>query len=455
MPEFTPFDYVIEKALISSDRLVEPYSISDMIVQINIYESIDKLYLTGDLTFIDTYDIFNSVDFLGAEFIDLEISIPSDDNKSFKRRFNIHSIGGAVKTNDNTEVIGLNLIEDSYFQSETKTISKSYTNVPNIILENIINDGELDRTLDYDGDIFQKDFRIIVPYLTPMEAMFFIKDRLTDTNGMPYYLYSSFGDEKRLKLTNLSEILNDSNILINNNSPFIYTQAAAAKTRALSLEKQSRIISKYRVSRSEELIKFIKNGSIGADYQFINLIKPSANTTYRFDINKQYNNIKNFGTIKPQDAPLYDEEFMDGLHNVASTHTSQIYSNGIYTDPLVNNIFDSSNHHNKSISKSMRQFITKSPMDFEIPGALLMSNGKGSNCVGRTIPVRFLKNIQPDGHKDMDDSIDIKKSGEYLIYSARHTFSSERYDVGVTGVKLTNLEGTTRPRGKPRVDIGV
>ena len=34
---------------------------------------------------------------------------------------------------------------------------------------------------------------------------------------------------------------------------------------------------------------------------------------------------------------------------------------------------------------------------------------------------------------------DSKKSGDYIIKSARHIFKRERYDITVTGVKMGNL----------------
>jgi hypothetical protein len=38
-----------------------------------------------------------------------------------------------------------------------------------------------------------------------------------------------------------------------------------------------------------------------------------------------------------------------------------------------------------------------------------------------------------------DVKLDLKKSGDYLIYSAKHAFSSNNYNIHLTCVKLTNF----------------
>ena len=57
---------------------------------------------------------------------------------------------------------------------------------------------------------------------------------------------------------------------------------------------------------------------------------------------------------------------------------------------------------------------------------------------GRNITLHFLNSIT-DKSTD-EEKLDIKKSGDYLIYAAKHSFKKEKYDLQITGVKLANMD---------------
>ena len=68
--------------------------------------------------------------------------------------------------------------------------------------------------------------------------------------------------------------------------------------------------------------------------------------------------------------------------------------------------------------------------------------GKEHLTVGRIINLRFISNLIDATENGANVNIDKKKSGEYLIFSARHMMKKENYNIGLTCVKLANLRDT-------------
>ena len=58
--------------------------------------------------------------------------------------------------------------------------------------------------------------------------------------------------------------------------------------------------------------------------------------------------------------------------------------------------------------------------------------------IGRIINLQFISNFI-GANEEADVSIDRKKSGEYLIFSARHMMKKEQYNIGLSCIKLANL----------------
>ena len=85
----SPFDYNLEKAQIFSEKFVNDprLEIKNLITDIEIFEHLDKPYLTATLVFVDDIDIYNVIDFSGAEKIILEIRLPGTDTTKVSKTF--------------------------------------------------------------------------------------------------------------------------------------------------------------------------------------------------------------------------------------------------------------------------------------------------------------------------------------------------------------------------------
>ena len=138
MSDYTT-EFLIKKLRIRKDRDdgSAVYDITAVINEVNIYEHIDKPYLTGQILFADNDRIVERTEISGTEVVEIEIT--TDNGKpeyTIQKRFIITEIVRSVKTNDSTELVGFSLIEDIGYYSRLIKLQKSYNGKPADIIKN-------------------------------------------------------------------------------------------------------------------------------------------------------------------------------------------------------------------------------------------------------------------------------------------------------------------------------
>ena len=66
-------DFLIETVILTSDRAIEPLELKFSVTDIAVFEHMDKPYLTGYITILDSKRLFDRFDFQGAEKIVISI----------------------------------------------------------------------------------------------------------------------------------------------------------------------------------------------------------------------------------------------------------------------------------------------------------------------------------------------------------------------------------------------
>ena len=91
-----------------------------------------------------------------------------------------------------------------------------------------------------------------------------------------------------------------------------------------------------------------------------------------------------------------------------------------------------------SINHALRNMITKSSINISVPGVHYLKDENRS--IGRQIEFFYQNNKVAELEKGSkiaeQDLRDIKRSGKYVIYAAKHIFSNNRHSVNLRGVKL-------------------
>ena len=137
--------YKITEALISADRLggfdALSFNVQNQIVEFNVFESLDKPYLTGSVAILDDKGLFDAIQFQGTELFRLSMaSLQNDLDPIFQKGFYLTGVERSVKSNDNAKssVYLFSFIEKHAFKSRLTKISRSFNSSLDFAITQII-----------------------------------------------------------------------------------------------------------------------------------------------------------------------------------------------------------------------------------------------------------------------------------------------------------------------------
>jgi hypothetical protein len=428
--EITPFDFEVVEARISADRLAFTVDLARVVAEINIFEHIDKPFLTGNILFNDNDNLYNEINWQGTEYLDLTLRTSKNADFTISRKFRITKVVQSVKSNDQNETFLIDFTDNSAYESAKTRVQKHYQGKHKDVIERILDEHlGLEMMSENKPDSY-KDVRAIIPNMTPLQAAMWIKDRSPDVYGSPYFLYASLADE-RIRYIDLETILSLNPV--NAGRDYIYAQAFGSKSAASSFEDQCFIIQTYRQSQSENMIGLVKEGYVGAKWNFFDTTRMDQYTVDH-DISKTFDSMVARGVFPAdQNKPVYDKAAM--LHETSSREINQIATSRLYSDwETVSSIYEAEEqtfHAEKVTQKSLRNFLMKSSIDINVPGHNFLLKRK-CMTLGNNINVMF--QVNDDIENDVKDH---KRSGRYMVYAARHVFTANRYTVNLTCAKLS------------------
>lgn len=437
MSDYTT-EFLIKKLRIRKDRDdgSAVYDITAVINEVNIYEHIDKPYLTGQILFADNDRIVERTEISGTEVVEIEIT--TDDGKpeyTIQKRFIITEIIRSVKTNDSTELVGFSLIEDIGYYSRLIKLQKSYNGKPADIIKNILMDNLNRELFNIGGNEFKEfsDMKVIVPNLSPLDAANWVKDRASSQSGMPFFLFSTICDnrirlldlEKILELTPLNEGIYD----------YVYLQGSSGGFSAQD-PRQNYAIRDFSYVGAEDQLMLARKGFVNSTYNFIDTVTNMSYTS-RIDANEIFTKIP---FESRQNVPVYDGSAMINnkkMHEYNTSEISQMAPSHTFEDGSYNyyESNDTNSHMLKAKSKALRHFLHKTPIQISVPGNNFLYSGV-NHSIGNLINISFQANTISYSDEDGSNNLDKRKSGSYMIYATRHIFQGEVYSAVVSCTKL-------------------
>lgn len=431
-------DFILKSVILESDKSPTKIDLSQVVSDLDIFEHLNKPYLTGMLLFVDNQGIFSKLNISGGERIEITILSTRKEAIPIVKRFVVSKITNNIKVNDNAEAISLQLIEDFAFYSNALNVNRAYSNTPTNIVQKISAD-YLNKEVESVKDNFQEIIKVIVPNLNPIEALMWIKNTATNKSGFPYYLFSSLF-EPTLKFYDLETLITAQ--VMNPSSPYSYWQS---NSQSADTTRRRRTIESYSYSNIDDIFSLIDEGVIGAEYTYLNTL---TGTNHKFDfdiVSDVFLNLHENVLNKEQNVPIYSPDLSYDnqiIHKLKSRTITQIGGAGVYTDGIneINSYNEASTigeYKKKVIAKSLTSFLSKSPINISVNG-LDFIDGEANSTIGNSIKIQFL--TSEIDSKTQQNKIDNKKSGDYLIYSARHMFKNERYDILLGCTKLANSE---------------
>lgn len=434
--------YVLESALLETTRLSGiSTDIANLITDFQIFEHLDKPYLTAVVAFSD-HGIVEAYEIMGGEILTLRVkcTVPKvEDSRPVEKRFIIQKQVTGSKINDRTEAVVFHLIEEHAFRSSLININKAYTGTPTEIIGDILK-SYLNKTLQYSDNIFEGNIKAIVPNLSPLETCVWFKNRSTSQDQLPYFLFSNLNDDK-IRFLDLGTMLKQNPMNID--TPYAY---AIGSNSSLAIKKYI-TIQDYEYSHVHDIQNLIRSGAISSNTGFIDTTMGVINEV-NFDARDAFTNLAQKDYI-PVSQGKYNHGFDissddENIHSFKTARSTYISSSGAYKE--LNGGYKSFReensvqaYKNKVNANALFQFMTKSPISIRVQGLDYIQGTQSENyTVGRTIRVLFLNNMTEE-----KPGYDPAKSGDYIIYATKHNFSRERYDVTLLLSKIANFDGAS------------
>ena len=427
--------YVLDSVRIFSSRSTIPVEIANVVSDLDIFEHLDTPFLTAQIAFADESNLMSRLDLQGAEYVVIKIKPNVEAEPVIEKRFVIETVLSQTKVNETSEMVILSLYEDILFKSNFKNVNKSYSGSPVQMIKDIAEEF-LDKGVIQEGQsTFQNKIKLIVPNLDPLKAIAWIKNRMTTSDGVPDFIYSTLGVNKLIVNDLLTMIDKEP---INALKPFMY-----ASSPNLAEEERGGTnylpITSYTEEQKENMFEMIQKGLVGAQYQFYDAFTSQVHK-HDFDFKKDI--IDKLPSTKEKTYNFSEYE-IDGdvLNKIQSQRITQIggsgaYNNGLASPKSYNEEKESSDYAKKVIGNVMKQHLLKAPITIKVPGVGFMKPDYNMT-IGNTLRIYFLKNSPADSRST--NNWDMKKSGDYLMYATKHSFTLERYDISITCAKMKNF----------------
>jgi len=437
----------IHSIVMNSDRFSAPLDIKASTIEVNIFENINSAYLTGNLTMLDDYNLFAAANIQGTERIKFIYECPPqlENEGPIEKNFVVTNVQ-SLKSNDNEAVLVLNLMEDIGWFNNVQVFSKAYHGSGEEIIQKILKDKlktELNPEVAY-APSYQSEFIYTIPYITPLEACYRVKKKMTTQNGMPYFLYSALNSDKPI-LRDLETILRQQEF--NFGRPFKYSQASTNEQTGDLYEKMF-TLDTFTENKNEDTLLLAQNGAITSLYANVD-ITTGLEAVQEIDVTTVINRLVNSGVISPDhNMPLVDTQFVpnpdaDGnrLRSYVSRAITEFSLDTTVGTPY-NGFSSETNdeqYYLRIVRKGMLQHLLKNTYQMSGPG-MIFSQGATNTTVGNQILIHILKNQMPV-ERNEDDLIDYKRSGKFIIMAKRHAFDVQegihRYSMECS--RLTNL----------------
>lgn len=455
----SPLEYKLEKVTITHGRNEHEFDITASVVEIEVFENLNRAYLTGSLVFYDDARIVEAVDFNGTETITIIAGLYQTDYK-IKKEFAVREISSIHPASDNSDVVTLKLIDKDSYISSMINVNKMYEGKPSEIIEHVLLDnfGATKRLYkqgsssasDAGSDLpeivaaassssaeMQNTMRYLVPNMTPLEIIEKMKMRASGLQGAPYFCYSSLNDND-LRFFDLYTLLTEPSM--NAENPFLYSTVYAQQNPGAGDAVSLNIMS-FDMKNNENALALIMNGDVGAQYEYLDTTT-ALEHSFAYDVGKVFKHVLPSGA-----NPVFDimTQFNNKSANEYRTkRVSRIATTSTF-EPGMSNIYEegtTSRHFSKAISISLRNMLGKSSVEIHVAGRQFFPQGD-HRTIGQIVSILTMANQQPKGSNE-EVEIDQKRSGDYLIYGCNHIFGKTEYSVKLSLVKITNYKGNTK-----------
>ena len=439
--------FKLTKAHISADRFGgfenRFYDVKNQVAEINIYESIEEPSLTGTIAILDDKSLYELINFNGTERIRLEMAgLGKETDPVFEKTFIMTNVVRQIKGNDKSSLYVFDLIDEHGFISEAERLRGSYRGRIDDIVKGICLT-QLKKSVDISYqflsrrdrvDAIQDDIRVIIPNLSPINAIKWLLSRATTQTGSPFFLWASIHDEN-LRMGNLDVMYRQTPF--NDKLPYTYNPSNVNVAEDKSEFEQGFTVKSLGLGEMGDTLHMVANGTIGSSQSITNL-NTGQIMRQHYNVQQTINNLAFQNTIALRRQNVFDNKFKlknKFINEYEGQNIHQVVSTGTYGKfKSYHDEFEEGRHLKKLESASIKDLLVKNMMSITVPGTAFFL---GKAAVGDTVNLSIVNDsLEVGKQSNADDMLDKNKSGKHLIYDLRHTFRGTEHEVTMNVCKL-------------------
>lgn len=419
--------------------------VTNITVEISLFESLYLPYVSGKVMLIDTSAVSAFLNFQGQEQIDIAIKVMDE---RIERRFVVYNISTQTKSvSDSSSSYVLEIIEGHAYLSYFKKVRNAYSgNISEIIRQVFANE------LNTEVDIEQSDQRIkaLGVNRSPLGFSMWLRDRATSEFGEPMFLYSTL--KEGIKMRSLGTLMQAVENRPLPETVFRYTQAPYDEIENRFTHEAS-VIESIIIEDSNDMITVAQEGALRMKYiHFDPLTNEYADQDFNSVENFQ-NRANNNRTLYPH--TLFDENFEIGgerIQDLPSTFYSQINTSKMFGDNVNSYDEDTVDRQMFKVSRhSDMVLLDRERFDITIPGFHMLGHEQHTS-VGTLIEIKIPKDQPAMNENSEDVTVDKKRSGLFLITDVRHTFTIDgEYRASLSVARIATPDNINDPNRDEQV----
>lgn len=404
--------------------------IKDVVMQYDVYEDIATPYCTGSILIGDQTGWLEKYKFKGTERLIITVvcntaNTPDVSGTTITKKWHVHTAEQVEKTGDGdskSTIWVLGLIDEHASASKATKFSEAIGDGTKLEdeISSICQDKLGKNVKKKITSSVQTNWKAVVPYMHPLEACEWLRDRASTGSGMPFLLYASAYDDN-LRLSTLDKLqeqppFNGTGV----GNAFLYSASQVQADELDEFGVRHKQIGDINVSNLSKTFEQIMSGTCGGSYGMVELDKGIIEGW----IPKHYTITDPMGAI-PKDGiqNIYDPMFsMQGVGPAHSADSRFIYQTlnrktyrpgGNYKS--IHWEADADSHINKVKTLACLDMMMKNCFEITVSGRDVVPYGVGDriNCM-----------VPEDGDETRTGFAQLF-SGVFLITNVKHSFTRE------------------------------
>jgi len=427
-------DYVLDGCLIvgSSGRRV---NIIDQVGELNIYQSLDSPFMSGNIMLVDSSGITETLPLLGQERLLFSLNTPGHPTSINFNDYHaiIYNVEKRFQQTDREQVLILNWTTLEHYKNLRTKISKSFKgNISDIVATILSNEDYLGSKKPLHIEKTKNVRKYVIPNLNPFQTINLLKEEaLSSLEEAPHYLF--YENPEGIHFRSLDSLIGQKGTL---NVPHKQTYKSQPQDEPRQIEESLTTILSWEVDDNSNNFLNVKLGMLSSTLYYHDIFNKNIQK-FEYDYsntfgkrNKTNQENKAVGTLIPQ-AKIDDKIISEYTNSKIFVHPTA--SDNLHTEGTDNNAEE---WLQESASRKLqRDYFTLK----------LETYGDTDIMCGDMVNVQIPSNKPLPTAGSTTEVMDPLLSGRYMVTSIRHQVTPEKGIHAMTMTVMKDSLTTTTP----------